>query len=96
MKCLNILYIMVDDFGYFDIYVFGGEINMLNFDVFVVLGCILLNYYMGIVCVIMCVMLVLGIDYYFVGEGMMGVLIDEWCGLFGYEGYLNDCVLLFV
>lgn len=94
-KCFNFLVIVVDDLGFFDIGVFGGEIVMLNFDVLVIVGLCLIDFYIVLICLLICLMLFIGIDYYIVGIGIMvEVLILELEGKLGYEGYFNECVVV--
>lgn len=69
--CLNILVIVVDDFGWFDFGVFGGEIDILNFDKLVLLGVCFIGWYIVLICLLIWLMLMSGVDSYEVGFGMM-------------------------
>jgi arylsulfatase A-like enzyme len=86
----NILLIVVDDLGYSDLGVFGGEINTPNIDALASEGMLLTNFHTASVCSPTRSMLLSGIDNHLAGQGNMAeAMADNQKGKPGYEGYLN-------
>jgi arylsulfatase A-like enzyme len=86
----NILLIVVDDLGYADLGVFGGEINTPNIDALASEGMLLTNFHTASVCSPTRSMLLSGTDNHLAGQGNMAeAMADNQKGKPGYEGYLN-------
>jgi arylsulfatase A-like enzyme len=86
----NILLIVVDDLGYADLGVFGGEINTPTIDALANTGTLLTNFHAASVCSPTRSMLMSGTDNHLAGLGTMAEgLAPNQRGKPGYEGYLN-------
>ena len=86
----NILLIVVDDLGYADLGVFGGEINTPTIDALASGGTLLTNFHAASVCSPTRSMLLSGTDNHLAGLGTMAEgLAPNQKGKPGYEGYLN-------
>lgn len=89
----NILLIVVDDVGYTDLGVFGGEIATPNLDALASSGLLLTNFHSAATCSPTRSMLMSGTDNHIAGLGTMAEeLKDNQKGNPGYEGYLNERV----
>lgn len=87
----NVLIIVVDDLGFSDLGVLGGEIATPNLDALASDGLLLTNFFVGGTCSPTRSMLLSGVDHHLVGLGTMREHIQtNQVGLPGYEGYLND------
>jgi arylsulfatase len=91
----NILLIVADDAGYADLGSFGGEINTPNLDALAAMGVRFTQFTASATCSPSRSMLLTGTDNHLTGLGNMA----EWTapnqeGVPGYEGYLNDRVVL--
>jgi arylsulfatase A-like enzyme len=90
----NILLIVVDDLGYSDLGIMGGEIATPNIDRLATDGLLMTNFYAGATCSPTRAMLLSGIDHHQAGVGtMMEHIAPNQRGQPGYEGYLNDRVV---
>lgn len=86
----NILLIVVDDLGYADLGIFGGEINTPTIDSLASTGILLTNFHSSSVCSPTRSMLLSGTDNHLAGLGNMAeALAPNQKGKPGYEGYLN-------
>lgn len=86
----NILLIVVDDLGYADLGVFGGEIHTPNIDRLATGGVQLTNFHVSTVCSPTRAMLLSGTDSHLAGLGNMAeALAPNQRDQPGYEGYLN-------
>lgn len=86
----NVLLIVVDDLGYTDLGVYGGEIPTPNIDELATNGALLTNFYAAPTCSPTRSMLLSGTDSHIAGLGNMGEMIPEnQRGKPGYEGYIN-------
>ena len=86
----NILLIVIDDLGYSDMGVFGGEIGTPNLDKLAHSGVRHSNFYTSTVCSPTRAMLLSGTDNHLAGLGSMKeLLLPQQLGKPGYEGYLN-------
>lgn len=86
----NVLVIVVDDLGYNDLGVFGGEIDTPNIDSLAGKGVILTNFHASPTCSPTRAMLMSGTDNHIAGLGSMsGLMSPNQIGKPGYEGYLN-------
>jgi len=83
----NVLLIVVDDMGFTDLGVFGGEIATSNIDRLAARGTIFSNYYSAPLCAPTRAMLLTGTDHHRAGEGLMDRHVE---GAPGYEGHLNE------
>ena len=92
----NIVMIVVDDMGYSDLGVFGGEIPTPNLDALAREGVQLTNFHVAPTCSPTRSMLMSGTDNHVAGLGSMAEeILDEQRGHPGYEGFLNDRVVSF-
>jgi arylsulfatase A-like enzyme len=90
LKKPNILLIVVDDLGYADLGIFGGEINTPTIDALASSGILLTNFHAASVCSPTRSMLLSGTDNHLAGLGTMAEgLAPNQKGKPGYEGYLN-------
>jgi len=90
----NILLVVVDDMGYSDLGVFGGEIRTPNLDSLAHSGVMLTDFYVGPTCSPTRSMLMSGNDNHVAGLGNMNeALAPNQVGRPGYEGYLNNRVV---
>ena len=86
----NVLIIVVDDLGYTDLGIFGGEIGTPNLDTLATKGIVFSNYYVATTCSPTRAMLLSGVDNHLAGMGTMyNEQSDNQKGQPGYEGYLN-------
>lgn len=86
----NILLIVVDDLGYTDLGIFGGEIQTPTLDRLAREGVMLTNFHAGAVCSPTRAMLLSGTDNHLAGLGNMAeAMAPNQKGKPGYEGYLN-------
>lgn len=86
----NVLLVVVDDVGFNDLGIFGGEINTPNIDSLAKDGVILTNFHVAPNCSPTRAMLFSGTDSHVAGMGnMFEELADNQKGKPGYEGYLN-------
>ena len=86
----NVLIIVVDDLGYTDLGIFGGEIGTPNLDSLATKGIVFSNYYVAPTCSPTRAMLLSGVDNHLAGMGTMyNEQSDNQKGQPGYEGYLN-------
>ena len=93
----NILLIVVDDLGYSDLGIFGGEINTPNLDALSRAGKMLTNFHVAPTCSPTRAMLLSGADAHHAGLGTMnGLQSDEQKSKPGYEGFLNKQIVTFV
>lgn len=89
----NILVIVVDDFGYNDLGVFGSEIETPNIDALANAGVLLTNFHASPNCSPTRAMLLSGTDTHLAGLGnMFEELAPNQRGKPGYEGFLNTRV----
>ncbi len=86
----NILLIVVDDMGYTDLGVFGGEIETPRLDALARSGIMLTNFHAAATCSPTRAMLLSGTDHHLAGLGNMNAATaPNQRGHVGYEGYLN-------
>jgi arylsulfatase len=86
----NILIIVVDDLGYTDLGVYGGEIGTPNLDVLARSGVLFTRFYSAPTCSPTRAMLLTGTDHHLAGLGTMaGDHTPNQRDQPGYEGYLN-------
>ena len=91
----NILLIVADDLGYTDLASYGGEINTPNMTALSNEGISFTSFYSGPTCSPASSMMLTGVDSHRTGFGTMnGDWADNQLGLRGYEGHLNDDVLI--
>jgi arylsulfatase A-like enzyme len=91
----NILLIVADDAGYSDLGSFGGEIHTPNLDALAAAGVRFTNFNVSATCSPSRSMLLTGVDNHIAGLGNMAeFMAPNQIGLPGYEGYLNDSVVL--
>jgi arylsulfatase A-like enzyme len=90
----NILLIVVDDMGYSDIGLFGGEIQTPNLDSLAKSGMRFTDFHTSVACSPTRSMLLSGTDNHLAGMGNQAeVLFPNQIGEPGYEGHLNDRVV---
>ena len=90
----NILLIVVDDMGYSDLGVFGGEINTPHIYALAESGVKLTQFYAAPACALTRAMLMSGVDTHQAGLANMAEwMSDNQRGHPGYEGVLNDRVV---
>ncbi len=90
----NFMLIVVDDLGYSDLGIYGGEIDTPNIDALAGEGLMMTNFYVGGTCSPTRAMLMSGVDHHLAGIGAMGEhLAPNQKGQRGYEGYLNHDVV---
>jgi arylsulfatase A-like enzyme len=90
----NVLLIVVDDMGYSDPGVFGGEVPTPNIDRLAAEGVQLTQFHATPNCTTTRAALLSGVDHHRTGHGTMGELIaPNQRGKPGYEGHLNDRVV---
>lgn len=86
----NVLLVVVDDVGFNDLGIFGGEINTPNIDLLAREGVLLTNFHAAPTCSPTRAMLLSGTDSHIAGMGSMAEeLAGNQKGQPGYEGYLN-------
>ena len=86
----NILIIIVDDLGFNDLGIFGGEIDTPNIDSLAQQGVLFTNFHATPNCSPTRAMLLSGVDNHIAGLGNMGEALSEnQKDKPGYEGYLN-------
>jgi arylsulfatase A-like enzyme len=91
----NFLVIVADDLGFSDIGAFGGEINTPNLDRLAYAGCRFTDFHSAPACSPTRAMLLTGTDHHVAGIGtMLEVASPAFHGAPGYEGYLNDRVVV--
>lgn len=90
---LNVLLILFDDVGFGVLSVFGGLCRMLMVELFVGNGLWYNWFYIIVLCLLMCQVLLIGCNYYFVG---MGGIIEIVIGVLGYSLVLLNIMLLIV
>lgn len=90
----NILLIVVDDMGYSDIGVFGGEVRTPNLDSLAKSGIRFTDFHTSVACSPTRSMLLSGTDNHLAGMGTQGeATFPNQVGKPGYEGHLNDRVV---
>lgn len=91
----NILLIVADDAGYADLGSFGGEIQTPNLDALAAMGIRFTDFTASATCSPSRSMLLTGTDNHVAGLGNMAeFMAPNQVGLPGYEGHLNDRVVL--
>lgn len=91
----NILLIVADDAGYSDLGSFGGEIQTPNLDALAAIGVRFTDFTAAPTCSPSRSMLLTGTDNHLAGLGNMAeFMAPNQVGLPGYEGHLNDRVVL--
>lgn len=88
----NILLIVLDDAGYSDIGVFGGEISTPNIDRLAKEGVQFTQFHVTPNCSSTRASLLTGMDHHRTGLGTHGPRTQNQQGKAGYEGFLNDRV----
>ena len=91
----NVLLVVADDMGYADLGSYGGEIRTPHLDALASRGIRATHFYTSPTCSPTRAMLLTGTDNHIAGLGNMA----EWLGpkqkgKQGYEGHLNDLVLV--
>lgn len=90
----NILLVVADDLGTFDIGAFGGEINTPNIDVLANQGLIFTDFHTAPTCSPTRSMLLTGVDAHAAGLGnMVEHISPNQRGAEGYEGHFSDRVV---
>lgn len=89
----NILLIVLDDAGYSDIGVFGGEINTPNIDRLANEGIQFTQFHVTPNCSSTRASLLTGMDHHRTGLGTHGPAAENQKSKVGYEGYLNNRVI---
>ncbi len=89
----NVLLIVLDDAGYSDIGVYGGEINTPNIDRLATGGAQFTQFQVTPNCSSTRASLLTGMDHHRTGLGTHGTMAENQRGKAGYEGFLNDRVV---